>query len=138
MLSEFPQPTNRLTLNKAILWLLWGGFAVLIADIRVEHNQVLQTWQAWIPIICCGFMLIAIPIAIALWHRGGRQVLLASFLSSAAVGIIGLSFHMKSILGPVCFIGIGLIGAASCLRLPAEKAGTYYVRTTLGRDSVLH
>jgi hypothetical protein len=84
------------TINSAIIWLLWGGFALLMGDVRVEHNQVIrETWHAWIPIIFSFAMLIIIPIGMYMWGRGGRKMLLTCFALSAVVGIAGFVFHMK-------------------------------------------
>lgn len=84
------------TLQKTILCLVWGGFALVLGDIRIEHNQVLiEMWQAWIPVVFSLAMLVLIPLGIFRWRNAGRKLLLVCFLVSTVVGGAGAILHMK-------------------------------------------
>ncbi len=118
-----------------------GGFLLLLCEIRFEHRAVLiDDWRPWIPLILCGFMLVAIPLATGLWEKGGRLALLGLYFVTLCLGGVGLFFHAEGhlwprlielftvwtssleagavvkanhppLLAPAAFMGLGLIGA---------------------------
>ncbi len=89
-----PTRLSHFTLNKCVVFALLGGFALLLLDIRVEHNDVIkETWRAWIPLIYSLVMVVLIPIGLAFWQKGGRKLLLFSFAAAAVVGMLGFWFH---------------------------------------------
>jgi hypothetical protein len=73
---------------------LLGGAAVLLAEVRFEHREVLgETWHAWIPLACATLLVLVGSAALARFRKGGRAVLTALFGVTAAVGALGLWFH---------------------------------------------
>jgi len=120
---------------------MFGGFLLLLCEIRFEHRAVLvDDWRPWVPLILCGFMLVAIPVATCLWEKGGQKALLGLYLVTFCLGGIGLYFHAEGhlwqrlgelftvwtsslqtgaivkanhppLLAPAAFMGLGLIGA---------------------------
>jgi hypothetical protein len=82
------------TLNKLIVFIMIGAFAMLLTEIRFDHSDVLaETWKGWIPVVYSAAMIIAGILGIALWDRGGRRVLLAGFMIAIIVGVLGFYFH---------------------------------------------
>jgi hypothetical protein len=136
--------------TKLLFWLklaaMFGGFCLLLCEIRFEHRAVLvDDWRPWIPIIACGAMLVLIPLAGMLWERGGRHVLIATYLVCMLLGLLGLFFHAEGhllqrlgeifsvlttspevgssvkalhppLLAPGAFCGLGLIGLIFCVQ----------------------
>jgi len=128
-----------------------GGAAMLLAEIRFEHREVLgETWVAWLPIAYAALLLVA-----------GREVLRALFAAAILVGTLGVWFHSGGHparkaaqvlsafalevgknggikigsepppLAPAAFCGLGFIGLIACRRrqlqdrrLPAEAGSS--------------
>ena len=83
---------------RPILWLaivlMLGGAAMLLAEIRFEHREVLgETWVAWLPIAYAALLLVAGSAALVRFRRGGREVLRALFAAAILVGTLGVWFH---------------------------------------------
>ncbi|HIA52537.1 MAG TPA: hypothetical protein EYN91_10675 [Candidatus Melainabacteria bacterium] len=124
--------------------LLLGGLALLLVEVRFEHQAVLgKKWQAWIPIIYCCAMLVVGPLAMSLWQRSGRYLLAIGFALAPILGLVGFWFHSKAhpvlamskvfrvvcmtpgkipmdadgppVLAPLALAGLGLLGAVLCL-----------------------
>ena len=71
-----------------------GGAAMLLAEIRFEHREVLgETWAAWIPLAYAALLLLAGGLALLRFRRGGREVLRALFAAGIAIGALGIWFH---------------------------------------------
>src|SRR5437868_3939919 len=71
-----------------------GGAAMLLAEIRFEHREVLgETWAAWIPLAYAALLLLAGGLALLRFRRGGREVLRALFAAGLAIGALGIWFH---------------------------------------------
>ncbi|MCA1825838.1 MAG: hypothetical protein ABR567_10260 [Myxococcales bacterium] len=72
---------------------LLGGVALLLAELRFEHREVLgETWRSWIPIVYAAVTLVAGAVALLRWG-GGRRVLTVLFGCGVAVGMLGFWFH---------------------------------------------
>ena len=124
--------------------LLLGGLALLLVEVRFEHQAVLgKKWQTWIPLIYCSAMLIIGPLAMTIWQRGGRQLLATGFALAPILGLLGFWFHSKEdpvlavskvfkvicmapgkialdvdgppVLAPLALTGLGLIGVVLCI-----------------------
>jgi hypothetical protein len=129
------------TLNKLVVLVLVGGFAMLVAEIRFEHVDVLrEDWRGWIPIAYSALMVVLGLGGLAFWKRGGRQVLLFAFAVAFVIGGLGFWFHTHGqplpsltyvlsawtqqlrhqdgppALAPLSFAGLGMIGVLACLR----------------------
>jgi hypothetical protein len=124
--------------------LMFGGFLMLMCEIRFEHRAVLiDDWRPWVPIVFCALMLLVIPTATVCWDRGGKTVLVGFYLLAATVGVLGMIQHAEGhmiqrlielvapwlsspqaaaaikanhppVLAPAAFIGLGSIGALFC------------------------
>ena len=106
-------------LPRRIAGALLGGAALLMAEVRFEHREVLgETWRAWIPIAFLGMLLAAGAVAWVRWQRGGRKVLIALFGLSIAVGLLGAWFHSDGKL----LRSMARVGAAWALK-PGENGG---------------
>jgi len=81
-------------IERRIAAALVTGAALLIAEVRFEHREVLgETWHAFIPLVC-GALVLAVGIpACALWGTRSRRLLSAAFALCAAVGLLGAWFH---------------------------------------------
>ena len=74
--------------------LLMGGFAMLLLDIRFEHREAVGDVPfAWIPIVFSGVMLVLIPLAVAIWKKGGKYLLALGYSGAVIVGLLGCFFH---------------------------------------------
>lgn len=84
------------TLNKLIVLLILAGFLILLMDLRFEHMDVLgDHWQAWIPIVYSGAMIIVGVLGLCFWDKWGRKVLFWTFAASIVVGLMGVWLHDK-------------------------------------------
>jgi hypothetical protein len=71
-----------------------GGAALLLAEIRFEHREVLgETWVAWLPLAYAALLLVVGGGALLRYRRGGRDVLRVLFAGAVAVGAAGVWFH---------------------------------------------
>jgi hypothetical protein len=82
------------TLNKLIVLALIGAFVGLLLEIRYMHRHVLgEEPVSWTPLIYSGVMILGGSLALALWDRGGRQVLWVAFALALIVGPTGFWYH---------------------------------------------
>ena len=73
---------------------LLGGVALLMAELRFEHREVLgETWRSWIPLVYSAATLLAGAIALLRWNGQGRRALAVLFGIGIAVGLLGFWFH---------------------------------------------
>jgi len=71
-----------------------GGAALLLAELRFEHREVLgETWHAWLPLGYAALLLIGGGAALLRWQRGGRRILAALFAPGFVIGALGIWFH---------------------------------------------
>jgi len=90
------QKSSFWTLNKLIVLLALGAFFMLMMELRFEHMDELgDHWQAWIPIVYSGAMIIVGFLGLYFWDKGGRKVLFWAFAASIIVGLLGVWFHDK-------------------------------------------
>jgi hypothetical protein len=90
------QKSSFWTLNKLIVLLALGAFFMLMMELRFEHMDALgDHWQAWIPIVFSGVMIVVGIWGLYFWDRGGRKVLFWAFAISIIVGLLGVWFHDK-------------------------------------------
>jgi hypothetical protein len=119
---------------------MFSGFLLLAVEIRMEHRAVLvDDWHAWIPIVFCLLMLLAIPLGTVFWRYGGSKVLVGRYFLTACLGVLGLALHSEGhlmqrlievlslwwssvqsgseieahhppLLAPAAFMGLGFIG----------------------------
>lgn len=83
-------------IQRGLLLLLLGGIALLLVEIRFEHQAVLgEKWQSWIPIAYLSAMLALGALGVATFRRFGRHLLIGSFFGLAVVGLLGFWFHSK-------------------------------------------
>ena len=74
--------------------LVAAGFLILMLEVRFEHREVVgENWKAWIPIVYSGLMLLCVPLATALFNRGGKKLLLALYALGAFLGLFGVWLH---------------------------------------------
>ncbi len=147
MLREIREPAIAQRVAAA---LLIAGFALLVLEVRFEHQAVLgKKWQAWMPIIYSASMLLGGPIGLFLWNRGGRICLSLAFALAPILGLFGFCFHSKGdpwlalckvfnvismipgkipmdtggppVLAPLALAGLGLVGMVICLASCSSK-----------------
>jgi len=132
----------RWPLARVLILILAAAFLGLMADIKVEHIDIVrETWKGWIPIVYAAFMTLACLAAAILWNNLTRLVLLVLFLLAFIVGGLGFYFHnqdeiaqvplntlhawtnpkMKRLHGPpeiapLAFAGLGLLGSLASLK----------------------
>ncbi|MBI2812444.1 MAG: hypothetical protein HYX67_16685 [Candidatus Melainabacteria bacterium] len=129
--------------EKLIVTLLLAGLALLFVEVRFEHQAVLaKKWQAWIPLIYSGLMVLIGPFALFFWNRGGKMLLAVAFSLAPIIGGFGFWLHSKGdpwmaicnvvkvvcmvpgkipldvegppVLAPLALGGLGLIGLVIC------------------------
>ncbi len=82
--------------QKLAVFLLLSGLALLLIEIRFEHQVVLaKKWQAWIPLVYTADIITAGGIALFLWDAGGRKLLVWGFSIGIIIGLMGFWFHSK-------------------------------------------
>ena len=82
------------SLNERVVAAVLGGAALLLAEVRFEHREVLaEAWQAWLPLAYAALLLLGGGAALLRWRQGGRQVLAALFALGFVVGALGIWFH---------------------------------------------
>jgi hypothetical protein len=82
------------SVNERVVVAVLGGAALLLAEIRFEHREVLgETWQAWLPLGYAALLLLAGGAALLRWRQGGRQILAALFALGFVIGALGIWFH---------------------------------------------
>lgn len=142
--------------------LLLGGLALLLVEVRFEHQAVMgKKWQTWIPLTYCFAMLIVGPLAMSIWQRGGRHLLAAGFALAPILGLLGFWFHSKTdpvlavskvfrvismtpgkipldvggppVLAPLALAGLGLLGTVLCL-----MNGTSTKKSDVSREDDAH
>lgn len=130
---------------------MFGGFSLLLCEIRFEHRAVLlEDWRPWVPIAICGLMLVVIPVVSWLASIGARRTLMGCYVLTMCLGVFGLIVHSDGhlferlnelvsvwtsslqagaeikahhppLLAPAAFTGLGLIGLLFCVN---EKVRT--------------
>jgi hypothetical protein len=82
------------TLNKLLALGVLVAFALLLLELRFDHRHVLgEHWQAFVPLIYSGAMIVLGGVALGLWQRGGRTFLFWGFSLALAVGVVGFWMH---------------------------------------------
>jgi hypothetical protein len=82
------------SLDERVAAAVLGGAALLLAEVRFEHREVLgETWAAWVPLVYSAALLVGGGAALLFWRRGGRLVLAALFALAFVVGGLGIWFH---------------------------------------------
>jgi len=82
------------SLSERVVAAVLAGSALLLAEVRFEHREVLgETWRAWLPLGYAALLLIGGGAALFRWRRGGRPVLAALFALAFVVGALGIWFH---------------------------------------------
>jgi len=81
-------------------FILFGGFLLLLVEIRFEHRSVLDDWRAWLPILLCAGMLFIVPAGALAWNRGGRMLIAVSYCLTFLLGVFGLIVHSQGHLWP--------------------------------------
>jgi hypothetical protein len=145
----------RIDRDQLIAAAVLGGVALLLFELRFEHREVLgETWRSWIPLFYSGATALAGGIALVLWDKGGRRILLVLFGIGVAVGLLGLWFHTDGhvlsglrdvlfawrippghdggikigskppALAPLAFCGIGTLGVLVCAPPRANRSPT--------------
>ena len=88
------------TINKLIVLALISAFAVLMLEIRFEHQMVLgEHTIAWTPIVYSGLMAVLSLATLFFWERGGRQILFWAFVVALIVGVLGFWQHNEEHFG---------------------------------------
>lgn len=129
--------------EKLVVALLLAGLALLFIEVRFEHQAVLaKKWQAWIPLVYSGLMVLLGPATLVFWNRGGKKLLAVAFCLAPIIGGIGFWFHSKGdpwmafcnvvkvvcmmpgkipldvdgppVLAPLALGGLGLVGVVIC------------------------
>ena len=94
--SKQPPVWRVAPIQQWLLLLLLGAVALLLVEIRFEHQSVLaDQWQAWIPLAYLAFMVFAIPMGLRIHWKFGRKILAGVFGALAVVGLCGFWFHGK-------------------------------------------
>ncbi len=82
------------SLNERVVAAVLAGSALLLAEVRFEHREILgETWRAWLPLGYGASLLLAGSVALLRWRRGGRPVLATLFTIALALGALGIWFH---------------------------------------------
>ncbi|MBS1715697.1 MAG: hypothetical protein JST30_15320 [Armatimonadetes bacterium] len=83
------------TRDKLVLFVLFGGFATLVVEVRYEHREAVhEAWQAWIPVYFSALAALASLAAMGA-KRGFRKFVNAVFALGLAVGVFGLYMHVR-------------------------------------------
>jgi hypothetical protein len=128
--------------------IMFGGFSVLLCELRYEHRAVLiGDGRPWLPLIFCMLMLVVIPLSAMIWRKGGKSLLMASYGLAIVLGLVGMIFHSEGhflervnelllvwmsdlktgaavvgnhppLLAPSAFVGLGFIGLLFCMSSP--------------------
>lgn len=81
--------------DRAVLALLFVGFATLFFEVRYEHRFAVRTaWQAWIPIAYSALAAVGCLFGMG-GKRGVRTIAATVFFLGFAVGGYGLYMHTK-------------------------------------------
>ena len=84
------------SLNERVVAAVLGGAALLLAELRFEHREVLgETWHAWLPLVYAALLLFGGGASLLRWQRGGRRVLMALFALGFIVGALGIWVHSE-------------------------------------------
>ena len=82
------------SVEERVVAALVAGSALLLAEVRFEHREVLgETWRAWVPLGCGALLMVGGGAALLRWRRGGRAVLAGLFGATLLVGVLGVWFH---------------------------------------------
>jgi hypothetical protein len=140
-MTTTPARRTRWPFARIVILILAAAFFGLMADIRVEHIDIVRiTWKGWIPIAFAAFMTLACLVAFFCWYKIVRRIMLVLFLAAFVVGGLGFYFHngrglarvpqdalhawtnpdMRRVKGPpetapLAFAGLGLLGLLASL-----------------------
>ena len=129
-------------LSRVLVLLLAGAFAGLMADLRVEHVDVVREHAVgWVPIVYSGVMAVACILAAMVWNDVARRIMIVLFLAALGVGGTGFYLHnngkfmrvMKRSMNawvdadmkhsdappqtaPLAFAGLGVVGVLASLK----------------------
>ncbi len=97
MTSANPSPSSmRWPLARILVLVLAGVFLGLLADIRVEHVEVVHENRiAWTPIVYSAIMAVFCLFSAIVWNRSSRLLLRLLFLAGFIVGGLGFYFHNR-------------------------------------------
>ena len=133
---------RRWPLSRILMLLLAGAFAGLMADVRVEHVDVVHDHAiAWTPIVYGGVMALVCLITAILWNDLTRRIAIVLFVVGIAVGCTGFYLHnhgkfakvMRTSMrawtdpemkhsdappqtAPLAFAGLGVLGVLTSLK----------------------
>lgn len=80
--------------DRLILFLLFGGFAMTLLEVRVLHSGVVAKEPiAWVPTIACGVGVIASVMGLV--APASRKIAMIAFLAVAISGVVGLYKHTE-------------------------------------------
>jgi hypothetical protein len=142
MTPSDPAMPSRWSLARVLILILAGSFLGLMADIRVEHVEVVhKTRLAWVPIIYSAAMAVACVLAATFWNDTARLLIQIVCLVGLIIGGLGFYLHnhgkianaitssadawidpkMKHPHGPpqsapLAFAGLGLLGVVATLK----------------------
>ena len=85
---------------KSLLWIVWLGLVLVGIEVRHMHARVFDQSAAYIPILYCALVIVALPLCVWRVRPVGRTTLLVLFASGIVVGLIGLYFHTKFQITP--------------------------------------
>src|SRR5260221_2764456 len=69
-------PRDRFPLARVLILILAGAFVGLMADIRMEHVEVVHDHTiAWVPIVYSAFMTLACAVAFIFWNKTARRIM---------------------------------------------------------------
>ena len=129
-------------LSRVLVLMLAGAFAGLMADLRVEHVDVVREHAVgWVPIVYSGVMAVACALAAIVWNDVSRRIMIVLFLVALGVGGTGFYLHnhgkvvrvmKRSVnawvdadmkhsdappqMAPLAFAGLGVLGVLASLK----------------------
>lgn len=83
---------------KVLLLLAFGGFALMLIDVRYMHRDILgDEWQSWIPlIVSAGGMIVT---GLVLITPRARFIAVSVYLAGAISGVYGAYLHSEGDVG---------------------------------------
>jgi hypothetical protein len=108
--------SSRWTLARVLILILAGSFLGLMADIRVEHVDVVhKTGLAWIPIIYSAVMVVACVLGFYL-HNPGKMANVLTSSANAWIDPQMKHLHGPPQTAPLAFVGLSLLGVVATLK----------------------
>ncbi len=134
--------STRWPLARILIFVLAGAFVGLMADIRVEHVEMVHENRiAWTPIVYSAIMAVFCLFSALFWNRSSRLLMRMLFLAGFIVGGLGFYFHNRPDFArvltseihawtdpqmahpdgppqtaPLSFAGLGLVGFLATLK----------------------